>query len=182
MNQVRRLVVTVCGIACIVGMLSGVILTYASRVILNAGMFSERVADSLGQPPVARVVAGQITDQILNYRRDLTPFRPIVLGTVQQIIASAPFRALVRQAALKLHPAIIGGAQTLSLNLGDLRIVVQQALATMPGLQAKLPERARFMIGSNEGWPAGSAFLRILRLWQRMGRRAPIYLVLGILA
>jgi len=163
-------------------MLSGVILTYASRVILNAGMFSERVADSLGQPPVARVVAGQITDQILNYRRDLTPFRPIVLGTVQQIIASAPFRALVRQAALKLHPALIGGAETLSLNLGDLRIVVQQALATLPGLQNKLPDQARFIVGSNEGWPAGRTFLRVLRLWQRMGRRGPIYLALGILA
>ena len=182
MNQLRRLVVTVCGVACIVGMLSGVILTYASRVILNAGMFSNRVAESLGEPPVARVVAGQITDQILKYRRDLTPFRPIVLGTVQQIIASAPFRAVVRQAALKLHPAILGGAESLSLNLGDLRIVVQQALATLPGLQAKLPEQARFIVGSNEGWPAGHTFLRVIRLWKRMGRRGPIYLALGILA
>src|SRR5689334_16057383 len=166
MNQMRRLAVTLCAIACIVGMLTGVIFTYASRVILNAGMFSERVADSLGEPPVARVVAGQITDQILKYRRDLTPFRPVVLGTVQQIIASTPFRAVVRQAALRLHPAILGGAETLALNLGDLRIVVQQALATLPGLQAKLPEQARFIVGSNEGWPAGHTFLRVIRLWK----------------
>jgi hypothetical protein len=178
----RRLAVTLCAIACIVGMLTGVIFTYASRVILNAGMFSERVADSLGEPPVARVVAGQITDQILKYRRDLTPFRPVVLGTVQQIIASTPFRAVVRQAALRLHPAILGGAETLALNLGDLRIVVQQALATLPGLQNKLPEQARFIVGSSEGWPAGRKILGVLRILQRMGRRGPIYLALGIVA
>jgi len=182
MNSLRRLVVTVLGIACIVGMLTGVIFTYASRVLLNANMFSDRVAESLGEPPVARVVAGQITDQILSYRRDLTPFRPIVLGTVQQIIASAPFRAIVRQAALRLHPAILGGAETLSLNLGDLRIVVQQALTMLPGLQSKLPDKARFIIGSNADWPGAHTFLRVLHLWKRMGRRGPIYVGLGFLA
>jgi hypothetical protein len=182
MGSLRRLAVTLCGIVCIIGLLSGVILTFATRTLFDVNVFSSRVADSLSEPPVARVVAGQITDQIVAMRRDLTAFRPILLGMVERIVSSAPFRAGVRQAARKLHPMLITHGESLSLTLGDLGVVVREALSTQPKLVEKMPKKMQFVLGSSETWPTGQRLMKFLHLGQRMQRRAPIWLALGFVA
>jgi len=180
MNRVRSVAVGLCGVACIAGLLSGVILTYASRVLFDASMFSNRVANSLAEPPVARVVANQITDQILAHNPDVTPFRPIVLGTVQQFISSAPFRGVVRLAAKKLHPVLITHGESLSLTLGDVGVIVRDMLATHPQIAQKVPEKAHLILGSTESWPAGRSLLQVLRIGRRIQGRTIIWLAFGL--
>ena len=179
MNRLRTTAAVLLGALCIAGLLYGVIMTYATRILFDPVVFSARVADSLAEPPVARVVANQITEQIVNYQRELTPYRPIVLGAVQQIVASPPFRALVRQAARKLHPIFIKHGADLSLTLQDAQVIVKEALATNPGIADKLPSKAAFVLGAGEDWPSGKLLMKILRTGQRLQRRALIWLVAG---
>jgi hypothetical protein len=163
-------------------MIAGVITTYASRVLFDPAIFSTRIAESLEDPRVARVVSGQITDQLINYRRDLTPYRPIILGTVQQIVSSAPFRAVVRQAALKIHPVLIVRGKDLSMTVSDLGLIVREALAAQPKIAEKLPEKARLVLGATENWPGGRVLLEVLRIGRRMQRRSAIWLAIGLVA
>lgn len=182
MNGLRRVAVTVCGAVCIVGLLSGVLLTFATRTLFDVNVFSDRVAASLADPHVARVVAGQVTDQIVAARRDLTVVRPVVLGIVERIISSAPFRAVVRQAARKIHPTLITNGESLSLTLTDLGVVVREALSGNPKLLEKMPKKMQFVLGSSENWPTGRRLMSVLHTAHRMQRRAPMWLALGFLA
>jgi hypothetical protein len=179
MGGLRRIAVTLCGAIFIVGVLSGVILTYASRTVFDVNVFSKRVADSLAEPPVTRVVAGQVTDQIVALRRDLMAFRPVVLGIVEQIVKSPPFRAVVQHAARKIHPILITHGESLSLTLTDLGVVVQEALSTNPKLAEKVPKKMQFVLGSSENWPTGKRLMAFLHVVERMQRRAPLWLALG---
>jgi hypothetical protein len=179
MNRLRSTAAVLLGVLCIAGLLYGVIMTYATRILFDPVIFSARVADSLAEPPVARVVANQITEQIVNYQRELTPYRPIVLGAVQQIVASPPFRALVRQAARKLHPIFIKHGADLSLTLMDVQVIVKEALAANPALAGKLPSQAKFVLGSRENWPTGKLLMKVVRLGQRFQRRALMWIGAG---
>ena len=105
MNQMRSALAIFCGIVFVLGLVGGVCSVYASRTLFDETMFSNRISESLGEPHVSRVVANQITDQIVAMRRDLTPFRPILLSAVERAVTSPPFRAMVKLAAKKVHPA-----------------------------------------------------------------------------
>jgi hypothetical protein len=180
MNRLRSTGVVVLGALCVAGLLYGVTLTYATRIMFDTNVFSARVAESLAEPPVARVVANQITEQIVNYQRELTPYRPIVLGAVQQIVASPPFRALVRQAARKIHPILITHGSDLSLTLTDVQVIANEALAAHPGVAEKLPPKAKFVLGSRESWPTGKLLMKIIGTGHRLQRRAYFWLLGGI--
>ncbi|HET9253351.1 MAG TPA: hypothetical protein VFP58_14650 [Candidatus Eisenbacteria bacterium] len=182
MNRVRALAVTFCGVVFVAGITISVITRYATRVLFDTTTFSNRVAESLEDPRVARVAAGQITDQLVNLRRDLTPYRPLILGTMQQIVSTAPFRAVVRQAARKIHPVLITRGEDLSLTVNDLGLIVREALESNPAIAQKLPESARLFLGSSEKWPTGKILLRVLHLGHRMQRRVLIWLGLGLVA
>jgi len=181
MTRIRTAGAVLCGAVFIVALLYAVVVTYATRIVFDPVVFSTRVADSLAEPPVARVVASQITDQIVNIQRELTPYRPIVLGTVQQIVASAPFRAIVRQAARKIHPILITHGADLSLTLSDVQVIAKEALSANPALASKLPAKVQFVLGSNEKFPSGKLLLRILKTGHRLQRRAGIWLGIGFL-
>ena len=182
MSSLRALAVTLCGILFVAAVTWAVIAKYATRVLFDPGVFSSRVAESLEDPRVARVAAGQITDQIISFRRDLTPYRPLVFGSMQQIVASAPFRALVRQAARKIHPVLITRGEDLSMTVNDLGLIVREALATNPALAGKVPEKARFVLGSTENWPTGKLLLRVIHVGKRTERRAFLWLGIGLAA
>src|SRR5262245_397952 len=180
MNRLRSTGAVVLGVLCVAGLLYGVTLVYATRILVNTEIFAARVADSLAEPPVARVVANQITDQIVNYQRELTPYRPIVLGAVQQIVASPPFRALVRQAARKIHPILITHGSDLSMTLTDVQVIAKEALAAHPGVADKLPPKAQFVLGSREKWPTGKLLMKIIGTGHRLQRRAYFWLLGGV--
>jgi hypothetical protein len=181
MRRLRGPAAILCGILCVALLLTGVIGTYASRVLFNQTMFSNRVADAFSNPHVARVVAGEITDQIVAAYRDLTPYRPILLGVVENVVSSSAFRAIVRRAAKELHPLLIENGENFSLTMRDLGLIVRKQLAMYPGIAEKLPPKAAVVLGSTETWSNGRILMRLLRVVQRMQRRALVWLAIGLL-
>ncbi len=181
MRGLRATAALVCGILCVAGLVFGVVFTYTSRTLFDASRFSQRAADSLAEPAVARVVAGEVTDQILAARRDLTAYRPVILGTVEYIVSSAPFRAIVRRAAKKGHATLISQkGEDLSLAVSDLGVVVRNALSMYPDIANKIPERAQLVLGSTKDWPNGKMLVRVLRVGERLKVRALVWLSVGL--
>ncbi|MCI0450907.1 MAG: hypothetical protein L0Z51_00795 [Candidatus Latescibacteria bacterium] len=180
MKRMRASLAVLCGVLCVAGLVFGVVFTYASRTLFDPSRFSQRTADSLAEPAVARVVAGEVTDQIIAARRDLTAYRPVIVGTVEYIVSSAPFRALVRRAAKKAHATLISETgESISLAVADLGVVVRNALAMYPQIAEKIPEKAQLVLGSPEDWPNGKLLHRVLRVGHRLRVRSVVWLSVG---
>ncbi len=182
MGRLRGTITGLCATLCVVGLLFGVTATYVARVIFDPTVFSNRVADSFSNPHVAHVVAGQATDQILTMQRDLTPYRPFLLEAVERAVSSAPFRALVRRAARKVHPVLITHGEDLSMTLQDIELIVRNQLAMYPQLASKLPAKSQLVLGSTERWPNGRILMRVLRAGQRLKWHAAGWLAIGLIA
>lgn len=183
MNQIRASAAFLCGVLCVAGLVFGVVTTYTARTFFNPSRFSQSAAASLAEPEVARVVATEITDQIIAVRRDLTAYRPVLIGTVEYVVASAPFRALVRRAAKKGHATLISSAgEELSLTLADVGVVVRNALTMYPEVANKLPEKAQVVLASTDTWPNGKLLVRVLRMGDRLRTRALVLLGVGLAA
>jgi multisubunit Na+/H+ antiporter MnhC subunit len=180
MKWLRGPVTGLCATLCVVGLLFGVTATYFSRTLFDPTMFSNRVAACFADPHVSHVVAGVATDQILAMNRDLTPYRPIILGAVERAVASAPFGAIVRRAAMKIHPILITHGEDLSLTIKDINSIVRTQLAMSPQLLAKLPAKSQLALGSAEGWPNGHLLMRVIRVGHRLQRQAIGWLAIGV--
>ncbi|MGH7681150.1 MAG: hypothetical protein ACRENN_04100 [Candidatus Eiseniibacteriota bacterium] len=182
MNPTRSIVATLCAIIFVIGMVGGVISIYTSRTLFNETMFANRVAESLSEPHISRVVSGEITDQIVAMRRDLTPFRPILLSVVERVVTSPPFRAMVKLAARKLHPTLITHGESLTLGIKDLGVILANALSMYPQIAEKLPARTQVVLGSTEELSVGNNLVRLIRFGHKMQRRGFIWPLAGILA
>jgi hypothetical protein len=184
MNRLRGRAVWLCGVLCIAGLVVGTIYIYSYRVIFNPAMFSNRVADGMAQPAVARVVAGEIVDQIVESHRDMTPYRPVLLGAVEYVVSSAPFRAVVRRAAKEAHETLISQTgRDLTLSVPDLGLIVRNALSMSPAVADKVPERLQVALTLMERSTLADRIVALLRIGHRMRMRAAVIfgggLVLG---
>ena len=185
MNRLRGVAVWLCGVLCVAGLVVGIVYSYSSRTIFNPTMFSYRVAESMAQPAVARVVAGEIVDQIVESHRDMTAYRPVLVGAVQYVVSSAPFRAVVRRAAKKAHETLISQTgRDLTLSVSDLGVIVRNALSASPAIAEKVPERIQVALTVMERSALADRVVRLLRIGQRMRMRAAVLLggglVLGV--
>jgi hypothetical protein len=159
----------------------GTISIYTSRTLFDEEMFATRVSESLAEPHIARVVSNQVTDQIVAMRRELTPFRPVLLSVVERVVTSPPFRAMVKLAARKIHPALITHGESLALGVQDLGVVLQNALALYPQVADKVPAQALIILGSTETQPLGRNLLRLLHIGRRTQQRGIVWPSIGIL-
>ena len=181
MKHLRGFLAWLCGALCVLGLVVGTVDIYSSRVIFNPSMFSNRVADSLARPAVARVVAGEIVDQVVELHRDLTPYRPILLGTVQYVVASAPFRAVVRRAARQAHETLLSQTgKDLSLAVPDIGLIVRNALSMYPDIAAKVPEQVQVAVTLMEQSTIADKLAAFLRIGQRMRARAILIFLGGL--
>jgi hypothetical protein len=139
------------------------------RNCFRARSFGDRAAESLDDPRVAAFVADQITTAVVQQKPDLIAARPLILGTAQGIVASPPFRALMRRAARRAHETVFSeeGRQVV-LSVPDFAVLLRGALEqASPQLAAKIPERVQAVIGSVN---AGSRAQVVVDLW-RLGLR-----------
>ena len=181
MKHVRDLLAWSCGTLCVLGLIVGAVYIYSSRVIFNPSMFSNRVADSLAQPAVKRVVAGEIVDQVVELHRDLTPYRPVLLGTVEYVVSSAPFRAVVRRAARQAHETLLSQTgEDLSLAVPDVGLIVRNALSMYPDIAAKVPAQVQVAVTLMEKSTFADKLTAFLRIGQRMRTRSVSVFVGGL--
>ncbi|HEX6790162.1 MAG TPA: hypothetical protein VF247_02530, partial [Candidatus Krumholzibacteria bacterium] len=154
---------------------------YVSRSFFNADVFASRVADGLEHPELAQIVASELADQVIALRHDLIAYRPLIVGSLEHVVRSAPFRALVRRAVRETHQTILSETgRGVALTAGDLGVVVRNALQANPELATKIPPRVLDTLGSTAQWTPGKNITRVLQAGSRMRMRAGILLSLGL--
>jgi len=157
-------------------------LFYVSRVLFYPQAFADRVSASLAEPGVSALVATRITDSLIQQRRNLVAFRPIILGTTESLISSAPFRAVVQRAAKAAHRTMISQmGKDISLSVGDVSVILQSALASTPKLAEKIPARVTTLLGSSNEAPGGRIIVRLVRFAHNMRIGAVALLIFGII-
>jgi hypothetical protein len=180
-NQLRRIFVVACGTISLAALLFGATYTYFSRTLFDADVFATRVADGLSDPELAGVVAGVLSDQIIAVRHDLLPYRPIIVGSVERVVGSVAFRAVVKKAVKETHQTVLSETgKSISLTLNDAGVVVRDALATNPEIAAKIPAKALAVITNEDDWPSGKYLARAMRIANRMRTRAFVLLGLSL--
>ena len=164
MNRSSRLATLLLSLGVVLLVLTTIVLVTA-RGILDPDPFSRRLAASLGRQPVADYVASQITDAMVAQRPNLVALRPILESSVRGVVASEPFRALVRRSARTAHHAMFEAAgQRVVLALPDVSALVRGALSQVsPEMAAKLPPFLETGLGSEQTQHALSLFIRF---WQ----------------
>lgn len=107
--RARTHLALVCAVIGILALTLGILLGYSSRVLFNSEAFADRVAASLGDPGVASLIADRLTTALITQERDLTAFAPLLSGSLRTLVASEPFRGIVRRAARVSHQTTMSG-------------------------------------------------------------------------
>jgi hypothetical protein len=154
----------------------------AARGIVRPDPFARRLAASLSDPRVSGYVAARITDAIVAQRPNLVSVRSILQPAVNGVVASAPFRAVVRTAARTAHRSLFeSAAKNVVLSLPDVSVLVRGALQNVnPELAAKIPSGLEASLASPE---AERAFTRFINAWALVGKilwAALVVLLLGL--
>ena len=140
-----------------------------TRGILNANRFADNVATSLGDDRVASFVSDQITDAIIASRPNLLAVRPVLVGTVESVVRSRPFRAIVERSARATHRFFFEQAgQEIIISLPDVGTIVRGAVSqASPDLAAKIPPGIEAQLTSGK---VGKSITQFIKLW-KMGDR-----------
>ncbi len=182
MNRLRSPAAAVCGVLCVAGLVTGIVFVYLAHLLFDPERFADRASATLTQPRVARIVAEQATDQIIIHRRELIAYRPLLLGTLEYVVASAPARAVVRRAAREAHAKLISSAgDDILFTVGDLGVVLSHALESYPEIAARIPARVQVVLGRMEDYPWVKHLTRVMRLGSRLRVYAAVGLGLGVL-
>ena len=177
----RSYIAATCSVLGVVALTLGVLLGYASRVLFNSEAFADRVAASLADEGVAGLVADRVTEGLISTERDLTAFAPLIAGATRSLVASEPFRGIVRRAARAGHEGMMSGrAQRMMLNLSDIGVILHSALSTNPELAKKIPPQITAMVGDSDEVPGGQMAIDFLRLARRSRLSALALIILGV--
>jgi hypothetical protein len=180
-DRFRRTLVATCGVISLAALLLGATYTYVSRSFFNADVFATRVADGLAQPELSGPVAGLLSDQIIAARHNLLPYRPIIVSSVERVVASPPFRAVIKKAVKETHQAIISETgKSITLTVQDAGVVVRNALSMHPEIAEKVPPKALAVLGNEDDWPSGKYLTRVMRIAHRARTRALVLLGLSL--
>jgi len=136
-----------------------------TRSVLDPDRFGANIAASLSDDRVAQYVADELTDAIISQRPNLLAVRPVLLSSVQSIVRSTPFRAIVARSARTAHRFFFEQAGSrIVLSLPDVGAVVRGALSqASPELAAKIPPGMEAKLATGKAEKAITGFIR---LWQ----------------
>jgi len=152
----------------------------AARGIIRPDPFARRLAGALSDPRVSRYVAARITDAIVEQRPNLVSVRSILEPSVNTVVSSGPFRAVVRTSARAAHRSLFESGQNVVLSLPDIAVLVRSALARAnPELASKIPPSIEASLASPQ---AEEAFTRFINTWSLVGQvlwGAWVLLILG---
>ena len=156
----------------------------AARGLVRADPFARRLAATLSDSRVSTYVAGRITDAIIAQRPNLVSVRSVIQPSVNGVVSSAPFRAVVRTSARAAHRSLFeSAARNLLLSLPDVSVLVRGALANVnPDLAAKLPPSIETKLASPQAERTFSRFINALTLVVRVLQGAWVLLLLGLAA
>jgi hypothetical protein len=179
-DHARRILVAICGVLSVAAIVLGTIYTYTARTLFNPDVFATRVADGLADPRMASLVASQLANEVIAVREDLIAYRPLIVGSLERVVGSVPFRAVVRRAVRRTHATIFSKkGEQIALTVGDLSVVARDALAMYPQIASKVPPEALEALGATKHWTPGKTLGRVMNVASRMRTRALILLGIG---
>jgi len=160
---------------------AGALSSDAARGILNGEAMADRTAAALDDPRVSAFVADRLTNAVLVEKPDLVAFRPIIVATAGGLVATAPFRAIVRSAVRAAHrSAVSTTGQRVLLSLPDVGVLVQSAVQSMsPEMADKIPPRLEHFASDLNQRPATGKIRRALRLLEILSRMGTLFLISG---
>jgi hypothetical protein len=149
--------------------LAGAVLLDARRGLFNADGFADRTARALGDPRVAAFVGDEVTDAVLRAAPDLTAYRPLLVVAAREVVASEPFRVLVRTTARQAHRAAFSrGGRDVLLAIPDVDVILRAALGGANAqLANRIPREVTAMLTSLQ---TDVTTRRLLTVWRFAGR------------
>jgi hypothetical protein len=149
--------------------LAGAVLLDARRGLFNADGFAQRTAKALGDPRVAALVGDEVTDAVLRAAPDLTAYRPLLVVAAREVVASEPFRVLVRTTARQAHRAAFSrSGRDVILAIPDVDVILRSALGGANAqLASRIPREVTAMLTSLQ---ADVTTQRLLAVWRFAGR------------
>lgn len=132
---------------------AGALLAYAEHTIFRSDAFADRAAATLDAQPVRDAAARRITNVVVGAHPDLLALRPIVELAARGAVGTAPFRSLVRRAALESHrSAFDAHARGVTLQIRDAGLLVADAVRRVrPEAARSVPVRAVTRIARIKG-------------------------------
>jgi len=182
-HPMRTFFSVICGILGILAITYGVLLTYSTRAVFNSVAFSDRVAASLADPRVATIVANQVTDSLIEQKRDLMAYRPLLLNTSRILVSSDPFRAVVRRAARLSHEAMVTElGHNVLLTISDVGMLLKSALANNPELAKLIPMETVTSIQISEDSQIAQIAYSLIQIARKFRLNSLLFILTGILA
>jgi hypothetical protein len=133
------------GVAGILGLCSltaGGVLVYVRAEVLDQRAFEQRAVAALRDRPVRRAVADRVVEEIVTRAdADFVTARPLLVTAVSSVIASDPFRTVLRVAARDAHRLLFAGQRDrVKVELAGLASVIFSAVQSIdPSLARRLP-------------------------------------------
>lgn len=181
-SRARAAAAATAAVLCLISLTAGLLLSYGSRVFFKPDPFAARVDASLRDPRVAALVANRLTDGLIEQRRNLTAFRPVILSASEAMVSSAPFRAVVRRAAKIAHQTMISQTGvSISLSVRDAGVILRSALSANPELAGKIPAAATTWLAGSNDVPGAGILIRIVRYARAVRISAVTLLSCGLL-
>jgi hypothetical protein len=164
-----------------IALAASALLLYAGHVLFDSGAFTDRVDASLRTAPVRDAAARRLTDGVIAVKPDLVALRPIIELGARGVVATEPFRALVRAAALNAHRAAFDREQdTVSVRVRDAGVLLAAAVRRLrPDAAARIPEAATVRVARIQGGVQGF-MLSVAEASERARAAWPIALAVGL--
>jgi hypothetical protein len=139
---------------------------YAERVLFDSHRFADRVETALAQPAVGHEVGDTLSDEIVKARPDLIAVEPLLRGVAEQVVRSAPFRALAGRAAFEAHATVFDrDRDSAVLVVGNGALLVTQALAASdPAIARQIPPRLTTALASLEHGAIAQTFVDLAQV------------------
>jgi hypothetical protein len=140
----RDFLAVVLAVLAAVATVAAIVALYLRFEIADSGQFADRAVAALEEPAVRQVASREVVVGLIERGSpDLVSARPVLESAVQAVVATDPFRRLVRVAALQGHHLLFDRGDAFVLDLADTGTVVVSAVRSLaPDLAAKLPDNA----------------------------------------
>ncbi len=135
-------------LASLVAVAGGVTL-WVREEIVDSSAFADRAVSAMRQPTVQRVVAREITAQVIEPAvPDVLAARPVVQSAVKLLLGSRPFAPVIRLAALHGHRLLFERhGRNAVFDIADAGTVVDSVLGKFaPRLARDIPRRAEVVL------------------------------------
>ncbi len=132
-----------------VAAVAGGVTLYVREEIVDSGAFADRAVSAMQQPELQRVVAREITVQLVELSsQDVVAARPVIQSVVQSVVASQPFQAVIRIAAEHGHRLLFERAATnVAFDIADAGTVIGSALRRLaPNVAKYIPPQTQAVL------------------------------------